>query len=281
MPAPAPVPASTPSRDRLVRLVRRADADLAEAALLCCVEVEPGLDVDATLLRVDALADGLLTSGFAPATPTDAARGLAHHLAAQRGFTGDVATYNDPDNGLLTRVLERRRGLPITLAILYVAVARRLDVPAYVVNLPGHVVAAIAGDERPVVLDPFADGRLVDETELQARIAEASGGRMTFHRALLRPSPSAQVVRRLLNNLTRDLLAAGRPRDALWTVELKLLLPNRSADDHRVLGELLNQVGRFDEAADAFEAYLDLVDERARDREDVRRAAIRARARLN
>lgn len=268
-------------RHRLLRLARRPDADLAEAALLVCAEVEPDLDVDVALLRLDALADGLRTRGFRPGAPVDDARRLAGYLAGELGFTGDEADYHDPDNALLSRVLDRKCGLPITLSILYVAIARRLDVPAYAINLPGHVVTAIGGSDRPVVLDPFHDGRLLDESAIAERIERASGGRLGFRRAMLRPSPTANVVRRLLNNLTRDFTRVGRVSDALWTVELKLLLPNRLPDDHRVHGQLLVELGRFDRAAEAFETYLELEGSAAPDAEEVRRAAISARARMN
>src|SRR5690554_1242977 len=81
---------SAASRERLVRLVRRHDADLAEAALLCCVEVEPDLDVDAALLRLDALADGLRTRRLPLDPPELAVRSLAGYLGEEHGFGGDV-----------------------------------------------------------------------------------------------------------------------------------------------------------------------------------------------
>lgn len=271
---------TTPSRQRLLRLLTRHDADLAEAALLCEVELDD-VDVDASLLRLDALADGLRSTGFRPSTPDADARALVAHLAGSLGLTGDAAAYHDPDNALLGRVLDRRRGLPITLSIVYVAVARRLRVPAFPIALPGHVVTGVGSGEGAVVLDPFHAGRRLDEAALTRRVDEATGGRLAFRRSMLRPSPAPNVVRRLLNNLTRDLTAAQRPWEALRTVELKLLLPNRVADDHRVHGELLAQIGRFDEAAAAYERYLEAAGPDAPDRAEIRRTAIRTRARLN
>lgn len=268
-------------RQRLLRLVRRPDADLAEAALLCAAELPGSHDVDVTLLRVDALADDLRSRGAALDDPEQAAAALTTHLAERHGFLGDEEHYHDPANGLLGEVLDRRRGLPITLSIVYVAIGRRLSVPIFPIALPGHVVAGIGGEERPLVLDPFHGGRRLGEADLARRVEHATGGRLGFRRSMLRPSPPVNMVRRLLNNLARDLTTAERPREALTAVDLRLLLPNRLPDDHRVRGELLGRIGRFDEAAVAYEAYLEAVSSEAPDREEVRRAAIRSRARMN
>lgn len=269
------------SRKRLSRIVRTADCDLAEAALLCCVEHDPSLDVDAQLLRVDALADGLRTGGFAPlGDPAADARSLATYVSGDLGFTGDRESYNDPRNGLLSEVLDRRRGLPITLSILYVALGRRLHLPIFGIALPGHFVVGVGGGDRPVVVDPFHDGRLVDEPELTEWIPQLTGGRVAYSRNLLRPSTPATIIRRVLNNLTRDFTTSNAYADALWTVELKQLLPGTVPDDHRARGELLLKVGRFDEAADAFETYVLEADD-APDTVEVSRLAIHARSKLN
>jgi regulator of sirC expression with transglutaminase-like and TPR domain len=274
---------SSASRERLARLVREPGCDLAEAALLLCVEHDPGLDVELALLRIDALADGLRSAGFVPTGDAAAdARAVARYLADTQGFAGDVDSYHDPRNGLLSEVLDRKRGLPIILSVLYVALARRLRVPAFGIALPGHFVAGVAAnDERAVVVvDPFADGRLLSLEEVAARVRAATGGQVAFSRSMLRPAAPADVVRRILANLTRDFTAAGDLQDALWTAELALLLPGSQPEDHRVHGELLRSAGRFLAAAEAFEAYVELAPA-APDRDEVRHAAIAVRARCN
>lgn len=272
---------SDATRHRLLQLVRRPDADLAEAALLVCVEAEPDLDVEAALLRVDALADALRTRGFRPDTPERTARGLAGHLAGELGFRGDETSYHDPDNSLLTRVLDRRRGLPITLSILYTAVGRRLEAPMFPIALPGHVVTGVSTGGLPVVLDPFHGGRLLDEAALAERVTATTGGRHRFHRAMLRPAPAGQIVRRLLTNLVRDLGIAQRQVDACWASELRVMLHDRGPDDYLVHGGVLVRAGRFDAAARAFETYLEQADPDAPDRSEVRRRMLAARARMN
>jgi regulator of sirC expression with transglutaminase-like and TPR domain len=270
----------TPTRDRLVRLVRRPDADLAEAALLCAAELDPHLDVEVELLRVDALTDGLRSRGLDAAHPERAAAQLAAYLADELGFAGGPGG-PDPDASLLHRVLTTRRGLPITLSIVYVAIAQRLRVAAFPIALPGHVVVGVAGQGRPLVLDPYHGGVRLDDAGVASLVAAVTSDQLAFRRSMLRPSPSVHMVRRLLHNLTRDLRATDRPRDALTNVELKLLLPNRLPDDHRAQGELLAAIGQFHLAAAAFERYLELSSDAAPGREQARRAAIDARARMN
>lgn len=245
-----------------------------------CREVEPELDVGVELLRLDALADGLRTRGFAAGDALAAATSLGSYLGDVIGFDGDHDTYHDPANGLLSRVLDRKRGLPITLSIVYVSIARRLGVPAFGIGLPGHFVAGVGGGAHPVVVDPFHGGRVLETAELRQRVHDATGGRTDYTRSMLRPASPALVLRRLLNNLTRDFTNLGDVEDALWTVELKLLLPGAPPDDNRVRGELLLELGQFRGAADAFEAYVETAQD-APDRDEVTRRAIAARAKLN
>lgn len=269
------------SRQRLAQIIRRPDCDLAEAAVLCCVEADPSVDVQLTLLRIDALADGLLSSGFSPRDPVSDAKALTAYVHGQLGFTGDVATYHDPDNALLTRVLDRKRGLPITLSVLYVAIARRVGIDSFGIGLPGHFVTGVGASERAVVIDPFHDGSILDERAISQRVDAATGGAVSFTRSMLRPAPPATIVRRILNNLTRDFTTRGEYADALWSVDLKLLLPGAVPDDHRARGELLLQLGEYRSAAEAFETYVESAPPDSPDRDEVAHRAIRARAKLN
>lgn len=267
------------SRARLATVVRRRDCDLAEAALLCCLEVEPETGVEVELLRLDALADGMLTRGFARGGPDRDAAALADYLGATLGFDG-TEVRGDPGDGLLTRVLDRRRGHPTALTIVYVAVARRLGLPAFPVRLPGAVVTGVGTGPATVVLDPAARGAVLDDDALERRVRAATAGRLGFRRAMLRPADPATVIRRLLDDLTDDFTRAGDAEDALWTVELKQLLPNARPEDHRVRGRILERLGRFLEAAAAYEAWLGEAPS-ADEALEARHDALRVRAALN
>lgn len=270
---------SDATRSRLVRLVRTRDADPAEAALLVAAEASPQLSVEATMLRIDALADRLRTGGFRAVGDAGVDGPSLAAGVAGLGFRGHDPGARVPEDALLDHVLERRVGLPITLSILTVAIGRRLEVPAYPIALPGHVVVGV-GEGAAAVVDPFHGGVPLDEAAVAARVDAVTGGQLTFRRSMLRPAATTDVVRRLLNNLTRDYTLLHAYRDALWTVEVKLLLPAPVPDDHRVRARLLERLGRFDEAAAAYEAYLDLAGD-GPDADEVRREAIAARARLN
>lgn len=274
---------SASTRTRLATLVRRPDADLAEAALLVAAEAHPDLDVDAALLRIDAFADSLLASGLLPEDDGAelVATALASHLGRALGFAGHPHGERDPGDALLDDVLRRRRGLPVTLTVLWVAVARRLRLRVFPIGLPGHVVAGVDGGERVLVVDPFSGGRILGEREVADLVRIGTGGRSEYTRAMLRPSTTPTVVRRILNNLTRDYTTAGQLTDALWTVELKQLLPTSPVDDHRARGELLFHLGRYRAAAEAFEAYVDEAAGDTPDLAEISRMAIRARAKLN
>ena len=272
---------STNTRRRFHDQVRAPGPDLAELALLVCAEVEPELDVEAELLRLDAFADQLRTDGVSTSDPPfDVAGALSAHLGHRLGFQGDLEDYHHPSNALLTRVLDRRRGLPITLSILWIGVAQRLGVPAFGIGLPGHFVAGIGTPDRAVVVDPFGRGTLLDETDLDELVQRVTAGQARFRPAMLQPSPAPQIMRRLLNNLTRDFLRGGDVEDALWTVELKQLLPDTAPDDAKTRGDLLLRLGRYRDAADAFEHYVELAEDAA-DRDEVASMAMRARAKLN
>lgn len=278
------------SRQRLTRVLDEPGCDLAEAALLCCVEVEPDLDVDAELLRLDALADRLRSAGFEPTTAREDAAQLARYLAGDLGFRGDEGDYHDPRNGLLTSVLDRRRGLPITLAIVYIAIGRRVGMRIFGLNTPGHFLVGVrdqrqrhpaAEEQSPVVLDAFHGGALLNHDQIDERVRRATAGLAGFEPGLLRPTPATTVIRRMLNNLTRDFLSVGDTEDALWTVELKRLLPGSGPDDVETEAELLVQLGRYRRAAETLERYLEAGAPQGLELDELERLAVRARAKMN
>ena len=149
---------------------------------------------------------------------------LNHLLFQELGFQGDRDTYDAPENALLPSVLERRRGLPIALSILWVDLARRLGFDAVGVGLPGHFITALRSDLGLLCFDPFHGGRPVGEERGSELVAAASGGMAVFHPAMLSPTPDRQILARLVRNLHLRYLHAEHWEEALWTGTHLILL---------------------------------------------------------
>jgi len=197
----------TAARVQFEELVRsRGDSlRLAEGALWIAAESDPGLQVEDTLLRIDALAGEAAASCGGAATPRERIAALADFFEAA-GFRGNRDDYYDPRNSYLHEVLARRTGIPITLAILYLEVARKLAWPVQGVSFPGHflvkhpIEGAGPGAPREVVLDPFS-ARVLDEAACRALFEQALGPQVVFDRRWLRGATAREILARLLGNL--------------------------------------------------------------------------------
>jgi regulator of sirC expression with transglutaminase-like and TPR domain len=150
------------------------------------------------------IAERLSAVGGEARGPEEQAAALIEVFAGELGFTGDRITYDDPDNADLIRVMDRRRGLPVSLAILYVAAARRVGWAADALNTPGHVLIRIGSEIEPLLLDPFNDGAIVGPEQVAALLAGALGpGATPVAEHLASMSNRTVLVRLLLNQATR------------------------------------------------------------------------------
>ena len=138
---------------------------------------------------------------------------LAQVLGREFGFVGDSETYDDPANADLIRVIERRRGLPVSLSILYVGAARQLGWTANVLDLPGHVLVLVGDEADPVIIDPFRRGQAVEPDQLAAMVHAMHPERVAVSHVAAMPN-RAILVRLLLNQASRA-EGEGRGRRAL------------------------------------------------------------------
>src|SRR6185369_7458268 len=117
---------------------------------------------------------------------------VAEQLFDEEGFAGNRAHYDDYRNSCLNQVLDRKLGIPITLALVFIEVARRAGVRAHGVSFPGHFLVRGVDDEtdRPLILDPFDAGRPLGESDLRALLAGAAGDDAVYTQDLLRPCSS-------------------------------------------------------------------------------------------
>lgn len=247
------------TRELFARAVRDTPFDTVSALVL--VAAEAGYDPDivgvlAEFDRLAAVARLLIVSG---ARPVEA---LRETLGAAEGFRGSERNYDDIGSSLLPVVLLKKSGLPILLSVIWVEVARRLNVPARCLNVPGHVLAEIDGE----VVDPFAGGPGVTGP-IGVDLSQAA------------TLEGSALLLRVLANLRRLAATEFDNALALWATDLSLLLPSHPLELRRDRASLLVRGGRYAEGARELEAYAELAPPPAD--AEARHAAVMARARLN
>ncbi|MGW8378713.1 transglutaminase-like domain-containing protein [Streptomyces sp. ODS28] len=257
--------------------------DVGEAADEAALDEKSGeRSVDLAQIELDRLSGQLpYERGRSPA---QWALALELLLGEECGFHGAQADYRWLKSSLLQSVLERRRGLPILLSVVWTEVARRAGAPVYGVALPGHYVVGFgdpAGDH--VLADPFAGGRILAGNEVDVLVASATGNQGRVPEALLRPASPLETVLRVLNNIRA--WAAARPersRVQLWALDLSLLLPHHPARLRHERARLLVERGEFTAGARELEEYAEVISAMEPAAADaVRKEARAARARLN
>lgn len=245
------------SRRRFARLVAQPDAsiELAHAALLVAAEERPGLDVEHYRARLYELGlaarERIARDG--ESTPVSA---LNKFIFEELGFAGNHSEYYDPRNSLLSEVLDRRTGIPITLSVVYMEIGRRAGLEVEGIGLPGHFIVRVKeGHGEPVLVDPF-NGKIVDTEDCQERLDTIYGGQAPLTDAHLRPLATRAILARLLRNLKGIYAQAGLYRRALSIIERILLVAPDSIEERRDRGALLAQLGRYSEAIIDVQAYL-------------------------
>ena len=242
---------------RFARLVARPEPeiDLALAALVVAGHGRPPLDEPVHLGRLDAHAD-LVRLRLDAGDPPEVAAARVHDvLYRELGYRAPTAAeFGDPANSQLDRVLDRRIGLPISLAIVELETAARVGLSLVGVGLPGHF---IVGGPDGVLYDPADGGRLLTPDDCQALIRRSVGDGVLLNAGMLRPTGPRQILARVLRNLRAAHLARRDWPAAVDAIELLLVLEPTDPEHGRDRGLLLGRMGRFSEAVAALRRYLD------------------------
>lgn len=200
-------------------LAAQPDPPLDRLALALASEFRE-LDANAAIAELDMLGDELAAAAGEGARGEAAA--LRELLGERHGFSGDREHYDNPDNSMLDVVLERRKGLPILLSIVYVEVARRAGAKVAGVGLPGHFVVGHFGQAPALLLDPFAGGaELASEAPIPVR-----------------PWGSHETALRMLNNLVGSYLRRHDLSRAIRAAEMRLAFPLADSDAEPLDAEL-------------------------------------------
>ena len=209
-----------------------ASLPLLEAAVAIAQHDFPRLDVQATLAEVDTLALRLKRRLAADAAPMQRLRLLNRFFFQELGFSGNVNDYYDPRNSYVHCVLETRRGIPITLALLYVELANQVGLDACGVSFPGHFLAKVHMPQGEIVIDPFT-GQSMSRDALDGLLApyRRRGARSGLGEAplgsFLQPAQPREVIARMLRNL-KEVFRSSQDAARLLAVaeRLVILLPD-------------------------------------------------------
>jgi regulator of sirC expression with transglutaminase-like and TPR domain len=230
-------------------IVNRADGeiDLTRAAAMIGLRAYPDLDVDGLARALDDMAVGV----------HDLA-GLRRRLFADLGLTGESLAYYHPDNSFLHRVVERRRGIPITLSVLAIEVGRRAGVTLEGIGMPGHFL--VRESASGLYMDAFHGGVLLDEQacELLFRAATGAGPEIPFGASLLPVVGRAQILGRMLNNLGLVHRVNADAPALEWTLRLRMALPEVTGQDIIELAEAVAAQGRARAAVRELEAWAEV-----------------------
>ena len=190
------------------------------------------------------------------ASPLEQARELANVLGDQAGFQGDDADYYNSNNCLIHEVLERRRGMPILLSIVWMEVGKRASLTLSGVGMPGHFLVRVGGN-KGVLADPFSGGSIVTIEDCRRTVRELSGGAFAWTNDFLSPSTTDQILERVLQNMagsySREEDEAGRFRAATFLSALRPDSPERLLERAEIAGSL----GLRDMAAESYSELLE------------------------
>lgn len=187
---------SDPTEAALARFASLVAGDAAavpldEASLALSAVFNPSLDLVGWLATIDDIAAGC-------ATPTRG--GVVAHVCREMGYVGDRRRYGDWRNSCLDRVIAQRRGIPITLSVLVIEVARRVGVPLVGVGMPAHFLVGDPADPEWFA-DPFGGGAELDPSDCRSLLERLTRGQVVWHDGHLTPTPNRAIVARMLNNL--------------------------------------------------------------------------------
>ena len=184
---------------------------------------------------------------------------LAHlheYLFDELGFRGNSEDYYNPANSYLPSVLQTRHGLPITLSLIYRLVAERVGLRAWGVGLPGHFLVGAEIDGAPILVDPFAGGRLLSREEARDRLRHTFGEEVEWSEDLLKPASSRHWLTRILQNLLNVFGRQDRFRDVAAVLEMEMLLWPEQHHLQRDLGLVLARCGMTRPATIWLDRYL-------------------------
>jgi regulator of sirC expression with transglutaminase-like and TPR domain len=241
-------PSSATERWQRISTAAPQDVSLAEGALLIAAEEYTDLDVDAYLERIEEMGATLHRRLRSDISSTEALIALNHYVFEELGFSPNAEDFYDPRNSYLNDVLDRRLGIPITLAVLYIEIGRCIGLPLHGVPFPNHFLVKCMMRDGAIILDPYARGTSLGLDDLKRRLEAISKDIQVDEKmltALLAAATPNDIFARMLRNLRAIHLSKGERLKALGASNRIITLLPHAADEYRERGLLYRELECF------------------------------------
>jgi regulator of sirC expression with transglutaminase-like and TPR domain len=242
---------------------RSSSIELDRAALEIARLEYPDVDVLSCLLELDRIAWAIAERAGDLSDGPRFVEAANSYLFGDLGFRGNEDDYYNPGNSCLNQVLETKRGIPITLSVIYIEIARRLAMPVHGVGLPFHFLVRYDDPGFSAIIDPFHGGAVLNEAQCCQLLQVES-----LDPSLLEPVDRRFIAMRMINNLRAVYFGRHESGKALQVLDLLIAAEPNSPDEHRQRAAALMQQHRNSDALEAFKRYLALAPH-APDREKV------------
>lgn len=251
--------------------------DLLRAALTFARIDDPQLDIEHYVRRVDALAKRVAAKIQDPDDPVQMIAALNEVLFQEEVFRGNSVDYYSPRNSFLQHVLDRQLGIPISLALVYMEVARRISFSLYGVGMPGHfLLKHYDVDGHAILIDAFERGSIVTEDDCRRKLDSIYSGQVALQPEFLLAVTRRQMLTRMLNNLRSVYLSQRDFRRAVQVVDLILVIYPRSPEDVKQRAVLRYNLDDYRGALNDFEEYVKMSPD-ASDAEEIKQTALSLR----
>ena len=257
---------TTRLRQRFAEIASSNDEEirLDEAALLIAAEAEPSISIARYLSKLDALAEAFRSDRRFHTELGIPVTALVNYIHRELGFSGNVSDYYDPGNSYLHRVIDHRRGIPISLALIHIAIGQRLDIPVTGISFPGHFLVQYGTDPGTIV-DPFS-GRELSRADCQTLLRQLAGPRATLKDEYFLPAGPRDVLIRMLDNLKQIFWRQRDWGESKACIDRQLLLLPGRAEFSVQLGAVYEMQGNTGLARNTYLAVLqNETDEKLRD----------------
>ena len=238
-----------------------AEWDLCHAALLIAAQLQPELDVQHYQHKLDAMAVEMQSRIASGMDEQARIQQLNDYFYDELGFGGDKQDYYLPDNSLLNQVIERRRGIPITLAVIYLKLAPAAGLDAYGIGFPGHYLLGVHSSQEDIILDPFDHGQVLEHSQLRNMLQQLTQGMVdeSLLAQNLQPAEKSDTVVRMLRNLKQIYIEAQKVELALSCIEMILSIIPEAPDELRDRGMIYQHIEYTQGAINDLTRYLKLV----------------------